>query len=355
MTTQDAGFRGGTVRGHEHDLLNASPNAAGTGRFGHAWLALLCVGFLSALIYIAMPYNGISATVYVLATVFQACAIAGAAFRSREPGATKAWLILAGAVGLAACGHSIWFSLDLRGIPPFPSSADAIYLIVILLLAGALWMFGRDGKTQDGAFNDDLIVIISASAMAWEVVIRPLLKSPGLTATELLLSAAYTTAYLILLPLIVRFIFRFRSGNLAHKFLVFGMLAYIAGDILFAQGRSAGWYAPGGILDGLWLVAYILFAAAAWHPSTASGPHKGGASAGLSDRRAYVLGAAAVIPPALTLAARSLDTETAHVAAAAYCNLHTDPAPYGWIDAENPPANRGAGTAFPDRSIDRGG
>ncbi|MEI4264153.1 hypothetical protein [Roseovarius sp. D0-M9] len=49
-----------------------------------------------------------------------------------------AWMLVAGALALAAIGHVIWYWLDLRGLEPFPSSADIFYLAVYPLLMGAL-------------------------------------------------------------------------------------------------------------------------------------------------------------------------------------------------------------------------
>lgn len=76
-----------------------------------------------------------------------------------------AWMLVAGALALAAIGHGIWYALDLRGLEPFPSSADIFYLAVYPLLMGALWLLGHDSARDDGALDDALIVGTSAAVI----------------------------------------------------------------------------------------------------------------------------------------------------------------------------------------------
>jgi len=285
-------------------------------RGGRAWQVPLAAGLFLTLLYVAVPYGMAASAVYVAASLFAAAAIALALGRRPQAFEPAAWGLLASALALAAMGHAIWYWLDLRGLEPFPSLADVFYLGVYPLFMAALWRLGRhSGGGGDGAISDALIVGTSAGVLGWALLITPYVNDPGLTLLQLLVSAAYPVADLALLPLVLRLVFLHRARVAAHRFLLAGMLAYLAADVLYAHGNSAGWYRPGGLTDALWLVAYALFSAAAWHPSAREAPVHHASRAELSGRRLVLLGAASVLTPAAILLAAGTDTEVVRVAA----------------------------------------
>jgi len=282
---------------------------------GDAWRWLLVGGLLLTLLYVVVPYGPLASAVYIAATVLAAVAVALAVKRRSQLFRPTAWLLIASALGLAASGHAIWFWLDLRGLEPFPSIADAFYLAIYPLFMAAPWMLGQRSGRDDGALSDALIVGIAAAVPGWALLIAPYLEAPDLTLLQLLVSTAYPVADLILLPLILRLVFLHRARITAHLFLLYGMLAYLAADMLYAHGNSAGWYEPGGITDGLWLVAYALIVTAIWHPSASVEPCPPISSAELSSQRLIVLGAASMMAPAVILLTAGVDVEVVRVAA----------------------------------------
>lgn len=295
----------------------AAPGRAPVAASARAWVPLLAGGLLLALLYVLVPYGMLASTVYIVATVLPALAVAVAVWRRPRLFCPPAWAMVAGALALAASGHAIWYWLDLHGLDPFPSLADAFYLAIYPLFLAALWMLGRRSGPDDGAFSDALIVGISAAVLGWAVLIAPYVQDPELTTTQLVVSAAYPVADLILLPLILRLVFLQRTRVTAHLLLLLGMLAYLAADMLYAHGNSAGWYAPGGLTDTLWLVAYALFMAAVWHPSAAIEPRSHVSDAQLSGRRLVTLGVAAVVVPAVILLTAGSQVEIVRIAAIA--------------------------------------
>ncbi len=286
-------------------------SASAHGRAGQ----LLAAGLAVAALYVVVPYGLFASAVYVIATALAALALALATRRRPRIFCPAAWNLIACALALAAVGHGIWYWLDLRGLEPFPSAPDAFYLAVYPLFMAALWMLGRQSGGDDGAFSDALMVGISAGVLGWALLIAPHIYDPDLTVVHLLVSTAYPVADLMLLPLILRLVFLHRTRIAAHLFLLLGMLAYLVADLLYAHGNSTGWYAPGGITDGLWLAAYALFMAAAWHPSAFAEPRSRASSLELSRRRLLVLGAASVLVPAVILFTAGTDVEIVRVAA----------------------------------------
>lgn len=272
-------------------------------------------GLLLTLVYMVIPYGRLASAVYVATTALAAIAVALAVMRRPQPFRPAAWLLIACALWLAASGHAVWYWLDLRGLEPFPSLADAFYLAVYPLFMVALWTLGQRSGRDDGALSDALIVGVAAAVPGWALLIAPYLKDPDLTIVQLLVSAAYPVADLILLPLILRLVFLHRASVTAHLFLLLGMLAYLAADMLYAHGNSAGWYGPGGVTDALWLVAYTSFVVAVWHPSASVEPRSHASLAELSGRRLVVLGAASLLAPAVILLTAGVDVEVVRVAA----------------------------------------
>lgn len=281
----------------------------------HTWRWLVLGGLLLTLLYVVMPYGRLASAVYVVTTALAAIAVLLGVLRRQQLFRPTAWRLIAGALALAACGHAIWYWLDLRGLEPFPSIADAFYLAVYPLFMAALWMLGENSGRDEGALSDALIVGVAAAVPGWALLIAPYLEDPGLTLGQLLVSTAYPVADLILLPLALRLVFLHRGRVTAHLFLLWGMLAYMAADILYAHGNSAGWYAPGGMTDGLWLVAYVLIVAAIWHPSASAEPRSHASMAELSGRRLVVLGAASMLAPSVILVTAGVDVEVVRVAA----------------------------------------
>ncbi|MFC4352509.1 GGDEF domain-containing protein [Fodinicurvata halophila] len=270
-----------------------------------------------AVLYVALPYGRLAAIIYPVATVVAAAGIAAAAYRRQRLFRPVAWMLVAGALVLAAIGHGIWYWLELSGLEPFPSSADIFYLAVYPLFMAALWVLRCRSDRDDGALSDALIVGTSAAVIGWALLIAPYMNDPNLSLSQLLVSTAYPVADLILLPLVLRLVFLQQTRILAHLFLLLGMLAYLTADLLYAHGNLVGWYAPGGLTDGLWLVAYALFAAAAWHPSAALEPFVHASNVELSRRRLLVLGVTSVLVPAMILLTAERDTEIVQVGAIA--------------------------------------
>ncbi len=270
-----------------------------------------------ALLYVVLPYGQAASAIYVGANLLAAVAVATAVWRRPRPYVPSAWLLIAGALVLTTVGHAIWYWLDLHELEPFPSLADLFYLAVYPLFAVALWRLGRDSGRQDDAISDALMLGIPAVVLGWALLIAPYVYDPELTLLQLVVSAAYPIADLMLLPLLLRLVFLHRMQIRAHQLLLAAVLAYLAADVLYAHGNSTGWYAPGGWTDSLWLLAYALFAAGAWHPSARRIPESRTSRVELTRRRLLLLAAASILMPGIILVAAGEDVGIVRVAAIA--------------------------------------
>lgn len=176
----------------------------------------------------------------------------------------------------------------------------------------------RAGADRDyGALTDALIVGISAAVLGWVFLVSPHLQDPTLTLAQRLISLAYPVGDLILLPLALRLVFRHGVAVTSHLLMLLGIAVFLVADVLFAVASLEQLYVPGGVPDGMWLVAYVLFVTAAWHPS-ASIPSGSPRSVGnLSPRRLAFLAAASIVSPVIILLRGGSDDMMITIAAGA--------------------------------------
>jgi len=295
---------------HRKPDQHAVPNAT------RIWQWLLGGGLGLAICYVVLPYGLLDSGLYLALGIIASVSIA-LAVRRRDLFCPRSWLLLAAGLALCDIGNFIWYWLDLTGQSPFPSFADYFYLASYPLFAVSLWLLGGRNHRRDGSLSDALIVGISAAVLSWALLIEPYVHEPNLTFSQLLVAAGAPVMDLILLPLVLRLVFMLRTGIVSHMMLLVGWAAYLAADILFAYGNSHGGYHPGGPTDALWLLAYALFAAAAWHPSATIEPAINTAKAEMASRRFLILGGAVFLVPLLTLLYIGRNAEVVRVAAVA--------------------------------------
>lgn len=293
--------------------MNASPRAQPSA--SPAWLIALALGASLTGAYGVLPYGPGAGILYGLATLAAAGGVAATVWRHDAGRPRQACLLIGVALVLAGTGHAIWYGLDLLGREPFPSWADAFYLAVYPLFILALWLMGDPGEGERATFVDASIVGVATSVLGWALLIKPYLYDAALTWLQLLVATAYPVGDLMVLPFAVRLLVNRRLGVNAPTLLLLGVLAYLAADLLYGHGNAAGWYAPGGLTDGLWLVAYTLFVAAAWHPVQAEAMPRGAAGADRAEYRVILMGTASALMPLVILLTAGQDVTTVRVGA----------------------------------------
>lgn len=306
-------FTGQTMQPDRPADTSREPHVTTKKSLDWRWWPAVCLVLTT--LYVLLPYDHLTGFIYVLTTLIASAAVWFSTLRHRPLSQPAAWKLIAAALLLGALGHSLWYWLDLQGSTPFPSLADAFYLAVYPLFFAALYKLGHQKGHSHGAMSDALIVGISAAVLGWVLLIAPYVDDPDLSMVQLLISAAYPVADLVLLPLVLYLVFLQRERVLSNLFLLSGMLSYLAADLLYAHGNLIGWYGPGGITDGLWLLSYALFVAAAHHPSATLDVHSVTSNAELSQRRIIILGTAAILVPMIILFQQGTETGTVKVSA----------------------------------------
>jgi diguanylate cyclase (GGDEF)-like protein len=210
-----------------------------------------------ALVYDLVLYNAVylgAGTVCVLAA-------------RRNRAERLAWASLALALVFSVAGNLVWtLFLGQLAEPPYPSPADAFWLAYFLPLYVTLigLIRTRVGRFHASMWLDGGIGALGATAVAVALLLEPALRltegSPATVVTNL----AYPLADVVLLALLVAVsaILGVRRDQ-ALLLLGGGIVANLAGDIVYLDLATTGHYVEGGPLDLTWLVGVLLMAVAA--------------------------------------------------------------------------------------------
>ncbi len=228
------------------------------------------VGSLIVLLYFTVPALKGNWVVYNIVGFSSAMAIVVGVrfFRPRSGGA---WYLMAGGMAVWAVADA-YFSLYPRVTGralPFPSLADMLYLAAYpMVMAGLLLLLRArsPGRDRDGLI-DALIVGTGLMVVGWITLMEPYATDPALTLPAKLVSIAYPVMDALLLSVMVRLAYGGGFRRPAFAMLVGAVGAILASDVVYGFQVLAGTYYDGAPVDLGWMASYILWGAAALHPS----------------------------------------------------------------------------------------
>ena len=192
--------------------------------------------------------------------------------RVHRPTRPLPWLLFAAGQALFFVGDVITYNYpELFGAEiPFPSLGDPFYLGVYACLVGGLILLvrsrmpGRDA----GSLIDSLIIAIGAGTISWVLLVSPIANASESTIDQKVVGMAYPLLDLVLIGMVVRLLMGAgrRSTSLylvaaaaAGLFVTDGVYSFIS-----VQGIV---YDHSGQLEMGWAAFYLLWGAAALHPS----------------------------------------------------------------------------------------
>ncbi|WP_432510843.1 putative bifunctional diguanylate cyclase/phosphodiesterase [Kineococcus sp. SYSU DK001] len=265
------------------------------------WKGYLVVGAAVAAVVVVLPTGPLRALLYLLVAGGSGAAIL-AGSRHHRPARRLPWVLLAAGQLSSAAGEAVYFWLELvRDVEPYPSAADAFFVGAFpLLCAGILTLTGR--RPVDATGRVEVGIVVAALALpVWIFLGEPVVldagRSWGLRAIDL----AYPVFDLVLLGLLVRLGAVAGAFNGATRLLGLGALTVPVADVAFILlGDGDG--LAGSASTACWLASYLLYGAAALHPSMVRAADPEDVAAPASWRRLGVLGAAMLaVPVALAL------------------------------------------------------
>ena len=267
------------------------------------WQVHLAVGALLCALYVFVPpFAGNPILMNVLGLSPVVAIIVG--LRLYQPVSPAPWWCFAVGLFLFWLGDVYTYSYELllESEVPFPSLGDAAYILVYpVLIAGLVMLVRRRNPESDRAgVIDSLIMTLGLALISWVMLIKPYVRDGELTLLVKLVSIAYPLGDILLLAAAIRL--AVDAGRRAPAFflIVASIVALLATDFVYGLTTLNGTYTGQLWLDGGWIAFYVLWGAAALHPSMREleqpAPER---DTRLTPLRFALLTSAAVIAPVL--------------------------------------------------------
>ncbi len=197
------------------------------------------------------------------------CVVAARRASGRE---RFAWSMLAASCAAWGSGSVVWAYYELlRGSDPFPSLADAGYLLAVPLSAAALVaLLGTTRRTVARILLDGGIVAAALLCVSWAFVLGPLFRAHDVGLTEKAIGLAYPISDVVLFTLALSLLGRaLGSRRLSVALLVGGIVQLTVADSVFTYMSSTGSYGAVNLIDVLWVSGYLTIGLAAIVPPSA--------------------------------------------------------------------------------------
>jgi len=233
------------------------------------WMALLVAGS-----YAGSPLGTVCVVLVYLSTA--AAVLAGVA-RNR-PARRAPWLLIAGSLVAGAAGATTdgVMAASHHGRIPFPSLADAFYLLEYPLLVVALGLFimTRSRERDLRSVIDALIITVGIAMLFLIFIIAPDWTNPTASWPVRLVSVTYALGDLLILLSLARLLAPGTARVPATLLITLGAVCGIASDVAYDLLENPV-YPHGEPLLGLgWLICYAAGGAAALHPSMTELTHQ---------------------------------------------------------------------------------
>ena len=156
---------------------------------------------------------------------------------------------------------------------PFPSAADAGFLLAIPLAVAGVFAFTSAPSrlaTRGEALLAGTIIALSLLFVAWALGLGKVYDMSTASPPVRLIGLAYPVGDIITITVLVLALRRARRSELGSLFLLLGGLAAAAlADSAFAYLTASGSYgAIGSFLDAGWVIGYLMIALAPIWPAT---------------------------------------------------------------------------------------
>ena len=240
--------------------------------------ALALVASALFLIWTAFRLGGDKTTIAIddigegVASGIAAVSLAVAAVRAS--GRTQAaWALLAASAASWTIGEAIWSWYEVfQGIAvPFPSPADAGFLLAIPLTIGGVLTFTTAPSrvaTRGEAVLSGAIVALSLLFVAWALGLSTVYEQSQQPIPATLIGLAYPIGDIVVITVLLIALRRASKAQFGRMVLLIAGLASIAvSDSTFTYLTANGTYgAIGSVLDIGWVIGYLLIALAPLWP-----------------------------------------------------------------------------------------
>ncbi|HEY7271601.1 MAG TPA: bifunctional diguanylate cyclase/phosphodiesterase [Actinoplanes sp.] len=267
------------------------------------WWLFLAAGVLSTGCYFLIPPGGLAQNLtYNAIGLVSALAIL-AAVRLHRPERPAMWYWFGAGQITWVAGDVIYeYYQYVLEQSPYPSPADAFYLSAYPMLVLGFVLLVRGGRGRDVAgLVDAAVVATGLGLVLWLFVLHPIAADTTTSTLERVISTAYPAMDAMLLVLLARLFTGAGTRTPSARLLgVAGVLLLVA-DVTYSVLTLYSDY-QSGVLDAGWLLSYVLWGAAALHPSmrTRGMPRAAGRTR-VGWGRLVVLAMSSLLAPAMLL------------------------------------------------------
>jgi signal transduction histidine kinase len=194
--------------------------------------------------------------------------------RRNRPARPLAWYILAAGYVVLTVGNLVWYPYALWTTTtlPYPSISDGLFLssYVTLLVGLVVLLHGRSAGRDRAGLLDAAIIASGIGMLAWVYLIQPQLQASALSLAGQATTVAYPLVDIMLVGILARMAFAPTVRGPAFWLLSLGLLAQLAGDVVYAVTVLDGSFTFASAALPLYALSWGLVGAAALHPSMAT-------------------------------------------------------------------------------------
>ncbi|WP_246606955.1 putative bifunctional diguanylate cyclase/phosphodiesterase [Paractinoplanes toevensis] len=265
------------------------------------WRGWVAIGLLATAGYYLVPADTFASNLVYNAIGLTSGLLILVALRLYRPARPAMWYLFSAGQILSVVGDLTWEYYEyVRHEEPYPSFADLFYVCSYLPLIAGLLLLMRRRRGNAGGVLDAAMVATGLGLALWVFVLHPIAAAGSASTLERFISTAYPALDAMLLAMLALLFVEPDARTPSTNMLGLAAVLLLISDVAFSVA-TLYWSYDGHALDGGWLMSYVLWAAAALHPSMAVPPAavKIDTVRRVSRRRLAVLGACSVLAPGL--------------------------------------------------------
>ena len=265
------------------------------------WSTYLLAGIPLAVLYFWLPADTAKLVTWPIIGWSSVIAII-VGVRLNRPDSPMAWYLLAAGVSTLIIGDNLYMirSRLQPAATVFPSYIDVVYLAMypLLVVGLALLVHRRTAGRDRVGFIDAAIITVGIGLVSWVVLIAPYARIEDLSILERLAAMAYPVGDVALLATAARLAVTGGRRPFAFWLLAGGLVPLLVSDALFGYLNLSGTWHEHNPVDVGWIAFYIMWGAAALHPSMRELSIATVNSRRITTGRIVVIGSAVLVPPA---------------------------------------------------------
>jgi diguanylate cyclase (GGDEF)-like protein len=236
-------------------------------RYGQIWKWWLAAGIIATGGYFLLP-KGLAQNIGYNAIGLVSSVVIVLAVRLHRPERPRMWYWFAAGQIVWVLGDVTWeYYQHVLHEEPFPSYADAFYLSAYpLIVIGMVALLRGHGRRDLAGLVDASIVATGLGLVFWAAVIHPIAADSSATTLERVIGVAYPAGDALVLAMLARLFTGPGARTPSHRLLGLAVVLLLLADVGFAVLSLYAEY-ESGFLDAGWLLSYVIWAAAALHPS----------------------------------------------------------------------------------------